>query len=69
MDTRKFSLARSSGGGPFLLVCTSDAVLNNFYSCSSSSMSLLMYFSTLFVGEERGTNPMCQVLYVVIDPG
>ena len=58
----------SSGGGPFLLVYTYDSVLNDIYSCYSSSIYLLIYVATYFVGAERVTNPMWQVFYVGINP-
>ena len=66
METRKFSLVKSGGGGPLLLVCTSSAVPNNISSCYSYSMTLLIYVATCFVGSKRGNNPLLQVLYVGI---
>ena len=69
MEKRSCSLVSSIGGGYFLLVCTYKSVPNDFSLCSYSSMSLLIYFSTWFSGEERGTAPMSQVFYVGIIPG
>ena len=69
METRNCSLARSSGEGPFLLVCTYDDFPNDISSCSSTLMPFLVYAATGFVGEERGTTPVWKVLYVGINPG
>ena len=68
MEMRNFTLGKSSGGGPFPLVCKYSAVLNNISSCSSSSMSLLIYVATYFVGEEGRVTPMWQVLCIGITP-
>ena len=56
METRKCSLVRSSGGGPFLFVGTYAAVSNGIYSCTSYSMYLLIYPPQWFVGEERASS-------------
>ena len=46
-------MVRSSGCGPLLLICTPSAVTNEFYSCSSFSMSFLIYVVAYFVREDR----------------
>ena len=66
METINVSLVRSSGGGLFLLVCTYADFLNYISLCISSSISLMIYVATCFVGSKRGNNPMLQVLYVGI---
>ena len=67
-ETINCSSVRSSGGGTFLFVCISDSAPNYIYSCSSSSMSFLIYVSICFVFSDRGKTTMWQVLYVGINP-
>ena len=69
METINCSFVRSSCGGTFLLVCTSSDALNNIYSFSSSSMSLMMYFSNFFVVAEISTTTMWRVFYVGVNTG
>ena len=69
METINVSLVRSSGGGLFLLVCTYADFLNYISLCISSSISLMIYVATCFVGVERGINTVWRVLYVAINPG
>ena len=69
MGMGNFSLVSSSGGCSLLLFCKYAAVPNNISLCYFSFMSFLIYVVTLFLGAERGTTPMWQVLYVGINPG
>ena len=65
----KYSLVNYSGLYTLILVCTYAVVMDDIFSCSYFSVSILICVSTCFVGEEIGTTPMWQVLYVGINPG
>ena len=54
--------------GSLPIICTSADVLNDIYSRSYFSVSLMIYVATYLVGVERGGTPMWKVLYVGINP-